>query len=77
MRSPAYATVAGISVDSTLDELTEAYPTAERTDFGPGAGSQHAELAPDATSGMFFSTLGPDVTLVVVASGAEAFIDIC
>jgi len=75
--SPVYSTAANISVDSTLADLTAAYPTAERTDFGPGAGSQHAEVASDGSSGMFFSTLDDDVTLIVVAHGAEAFLDVC
>jgi hypothetical protein len=75
IRSAAYSTVDGLTVDSSVAELVARHPDAEVRDHVTAV--QHLVVAPDRSSAIAFTSEGDDLTVITVIRGAEPFLDLC
>ncbi len=76
VETSTYLTAANASVDSFVFDLQSVYPNLEFFSFGGDTG-QYAVIAPDRSSGIFFTASGDEVIAITVTYGDAGFLDLC
>ena len=75
IRSATFSTVEGLTVDSSVAELVEMYPTVEV--FDQITVMHYNVIAPDRSRGIFVGAEADDIMNIIVTFGDEDFMDLC